>query len=382
MSIYIYHEWCAVDRPLTIEEQRAVSGLSSHIEVGPGRAVVTYQWSDFRHDPGKVLLQYFDAYFYLTNWGSLRLMFRFPAGLLDTTEITAYCNHDCIAFHSTAEYQLLDISFCPEDGGSWLDDLHAGLDHFVHLRADLMAGDYRLLYLAWLKAMTFADCGGYQALDDDDWQLMGDDPEPPVPAGLSGLSSPLLSFVRAFEIDPFLVKAAAEASAEMEEVSITVIGNRVQQLSREECDRFLVQLALGDPRAGPDLRKRLGGVQPKRNAEFPERRTIRQLLRRASELAEIERQRQAEAARLKHRADMLALAPREAQVWQQVESLLSDGRRIAAVYDEATGILDQLRQLSEFQDTRQIFQARLQELAIRFASRRALIGRWTKRGWL
>ncbi len=55
MSEYQYHEWQAVDRVLTPEEQAAVNGLSSHIEVSSSRAVVTYNWSDFRHDPKQVL---------------------------------------------------------------------------------------------------------------------------------------------------------------------------------------------------------------------------------------------------------------------------------------------------------------------------------------
>lgn len=45
MSEFQYHEWQAVDRLLTPEEQDAVGHLSSHIEVGPSRAVVTYHWS-------------------------------------------------------------------------------------------------------------------------------------------------------------------------------------------------------------------------------------------------------------------------------------------------------------------------------------------------
>ena len=83
MSEFQYHEWQAVDRVLTPEEQAAVNDLSSHIEVSSSRAVVTYHWSDFRHDPKQVMLKYFDAYFHLANWGSLRLMFRFPKGLLE-----------------------------------------------------------------------------------------------------------------------------------------------------------------------------------------------------------------------------------------------------------------------------------------------------------
>jgi hypothetical protein len=173
MSEYQYHEWQAVDRVLTPEEQDAVNDLSSHIEVNPSRAVVTYHWSNCRHDPKQVLQKYFDAYFYLANWGSLRLMFRFPKGLLD----------------------------------------------------------------------------------------------------------------------------------------------------------------------------------------------------------EAEKKRQAEAALQKNIVEMKALAAREAQVWQQVETLLDTGRKIALVYDDATELLDKLKQLSEFQDTRDVFWARLHRLAQKYASRPSLIDR-------
>ncbi|MDD5482748.1 MAG: hypothetical protein PHP98_03745 [Kiritimatiellae bacterium] len=60
----------AVDRRLTEDEQEPVQGLSSHIEVSPSSAVVTYSWGDFKHDPEDVLVRYFDAHLYLANWGS------------------------------------------------------------------------------------------------------------------------------------------------------------------------------------------------------------------------------------------------------------------------------------------------------------------------
>lgn len=79
---------------------------------------------------------------------------------------------------------------------------------------------------------------------------------------------------------------------------------------------------------------------------------------------------------------MKALATREAQVWQQVETLLDAGRKIASVYDEATALLEKLKQLAEFQDTRDVFRARLHQLALKYTSRPSLIGRWKKRGWV
>jgi ribulose bisphosphate carboxylase small subunit len=111
-------------------------------------------------------------------------------------------------------------------------------------------------------------------------------------------------------------------------------------------------------------------------------RTIQKLLQRAEQLEKAEKKRQAEAARQKHIAEMKALAAREAQTWQQVENLLDNGRKIASVYDEATALLEKLKQLSEFQDTRDIFQQRLHQLVQKYTSRPSLIGRWKERGWV
>ena len=382
MSEYQYHEWQAVDRVLTSEEQAAVNDLSSHIEVSSSRAVVTYQWSSFRHDPRQVLLQYFDAYFYLANWGSLRLMFRFPKGLLDEADIEPYCIDEYITFETIGKYQVLDLDINPEDGEGWMEG-EAGLSHFIRLRADLLEGDYRLLYLAWLKAMTF-----YGVLDDDE-VYEDDNPdspaydhEPPVPPGLKKLSPALQNFVQIFEIDPFLVQAAAEASPDPRKALAVDYRELIGRLPRAECDDFLTRLAEGDSGVGLALRKRLGAFLPQERPQPARPRTIQQLLQRAEQLENAEKNRRAEAARQKHIAEMKALSAREAQVWQQADSLLETGRKIASVYDEATALLEKLKQLSEFQDTRDVFHARLQQLAQKYSSRSSLIDRWKKRGWV
>ena len=382
MSEYQYHEWQAVDRVLTPEEQAAVNDLSSHIEVSSSRAVVTYHWSDFRHDPKQVLLEYFDAYFYLANWGSLRLMFRFPKGLLDKADIEPYCIDEYITFETIGRYQVLDLDFSPEDGEGWME-ADAGLSHFIRLRADLLEGDYRLLYLAWLKAMTmYADPYEDEEYENGDPDIADYDREPPVPPGLKKLVPSLQNFVQIFEVDPFLVQAAAEASPDMKKALSVDYRELIEHLPRAECDDFLVRLAEGDPGVGLALRKHLGAYLPQGRPQATGKRTIQGLLQRAEQLKKAEKKRQAEAARQQHIAEMKALAARETQVWQQVETLLDTGRKIASVYDEATALLEKLKQLSEFQDTRDVFQARLHRLAQKYASRPSLIARWKSRGWV
>lgn len=364
---------------LTPAEQAAVNNLSSHIEVSASRAVVTYHWSDFRHDPKQVLLQYFDAYFYLANWGSLRLMYRFPDWLIDKADIESYCANENITFERLGNYQVLDLDFSPEDGGGWME-AEAGLSHFIRLRADLLEGDFRLLYLAWLKAMIM-DSDPYES-EDDDPDITADDREPPVPAGLKKLSPSLQNFVQVFEIDPFLVQAAAEASWDIKKARTVDNRELIARLPRAECDDFLARLAEGDPGVGLALRKRLGTLLPQEHPQPARRRTMHQLIQRAEELETAEKKRQAEAALQKHSAEMKALAAREIQVWSHVENLLDTGRKSASVYDQATTLLEKLKQLAEFQDTPDSFQARLHQLAQKYASRPSLIDRWKKRGWV
>jgi hypothetical protein len=66
-----------------------------------------------------------------------------------------------------------------------------------------LRGDYRALYLAWLKALEVDD-------------LLGSVLEAPVPSGLRQLSPALRIFGEFFEIDESLVQAAAKASGSRE----------------------------------------------------------------------------------------------------------------------------------------------------------------------
>jgi hypothetical protein len=187
VSEYQYYEWQTVDRLLTEAEQEAVHNLSSHIEVSSSRAVVTYSWGDFKHDPRQVLARFFDAHLYLANWGSRRLMFRFPAGLVSPDAINAYCVPDRITFKTINGVDILDMDLSEEEGGGWIEG-EGFLSGLIPLRNDVIEGDYRCLYLAWLKAMSVRN--GYRP--------RGRKPSAPkpnvptIPAGLKQLTPALI----------------------------------------------------------------------------------------------------------------------------------------------------------------------------------------------
>ena len=379
MSEYQYHEWQTLERPLTAAEQKAVNELSSHIDVTATQASVTYNWSSFRHDPLNVLAKYFDAYLYLANWGTRRLAFRFPQKLVEVVAIEAYCDEYHTNIKTIGDVQILEFDMGEEDGfDEWIDE-RGLLSTLANLRDDIIQGDYRTLYLAWLKGMTL-ESDNYDE-DEDDPDNFFNDPEPALPAGLKHLTPPLNAFTDFFEIDPFLVAAAAELSPSLSSTQQADFAPLISRLTRPECDEFLLKIVNAEPGAVAALRKKLSSFEKPKPSIQSNPRTFGNLLRTAEKFRQAEFNRQAEERRKKHVAEMQELAKHEAKSWQDVENLIQSGYA-ASNYDEATALLVKLQQLAEFQGTQSNFDIRLRVLVDEYKGRSALIGRWKKKGWV
>ena len=376
MSEYQYYEWQTIDRVLTPEEQSLVNRLSSHIDVTASQAVVTYEWGDFKHDPKEVLLKYFDAHLYMANWGSRRLMFRFPQGLLDEETVEQYCVFDYISFETDGNHQVLDLSLDEEEGFGWVE-VEGSLSTFIRLRDDLLQGDFRLLYLAWLKAITLS---GPLDGDEDDPDHPAFDQEPPVPAGLRELTPALKLFIDVFHLDPFLVQAAMSTSSDLPTAPSMNYRELVRRLPRDEREDFLVRLAEGDPGTALKLRKRLMDFTPKTKGQSQERRTIQQIFALAEGYEQLERHRKEEEARRKYVAEMQDLARREEQTWSEVEQWIQG--YTAKAYDTATTLLEKLEKLAEFQARQTVFRERVLALSEKYKTRSSLMSRWRSKRWL
>lgn len=188
MSEYQYYEFQALDRPLTEPEQAELRGLSRRVDLTPTRAVFTYAYGDFRGDPLAVLERHFDALLYVANWGSKRLAFRFPRAALDPERLNPYYyGVEELELTTTPEHVVLDINFHEEGGSDWIEG-EGLLATLAPLRHDILRGDFRALYLAWLRSAENA--GPLDDNEDTDTDPDADDGllEPPVPAGLG--SSP------------------------------------------------------------------------------------------------------------------------------------------------------------------------------------------------
>ena len=363
MSEYQYYEFRAIDRPLTKEEQRAVSSLSSRVDPHPRRAIFVYNYSDFPGEPEEVLADYFDAMYYVANWGTTRLIFRFPKKLVNIGQIEPYCLNDAISCRAVGDYVVLDMIQSDDDYDGWVEG-ESTLADLLPLRDDILQQDYRALYLAWLAGII-------------SWEVADDEVEPPVPPGLKKLTPPLHHFVEAFHLDEALVKVAAEASAGRAQVSASDLRRRIASLPREACDEWLLRLAQGkEPHLSLAFRRFLDAGRETR-PKAQKRRTVGELLALA-EAEKARRRRQAAAkAEARRVRELEAMAPKAEEMWTFAKQLLEQGY---GNYDEAVELLVKLHDLAVHQGAEEAYEARLQKIRDAYPRRKALLRRLDKAG--
>jgi hypothetical protein len=248
----------------------------------------------------------------------------------------------------------MDLS--EEEGGDWIEG-KGSLSGLVSLRSDIIQGDYRCLYLAWLKAKSVQD-----AYEPRERKLR--ESRPPVPEGLKQLSPTLKRFVTQFDVPACLIEAAAEHSAEWTESVETNFRPLVSQLAREVCDGFLCRFAQGDAAAGTELKRRLLSLAPPSSDVEGERLGFDALMKRAEVIEADRKARRKQEALRRHEAEMKDLAGREADVWRQVAERVDTKQ--SKGYDDAVGLLKRLAQVAEFQGSQTTFRERVTDLCDRY----------------
>jgi hypothetical protein len=243
------------------------------------------------------------------------------------------------------------------------------------IRAELLRGDLRALYLRWLV--------GVQSEDVD-----GDVPEPPVPAGLRDLSPALRSLVQFLDIDSDLLEAAAELSVDQElaDAPSEILSSWIATLPEQENNGLLFRIALrNDPHVGIDLIRRFQEECPDAAvATSPGSRTAGDLLaerdRRAAERTRRDEERKwlEQEREAKHKASeraqyLDALEAREAQSWGQVNTLVATKRQ--KEYLCAVTLLTDLRDLANRKGSPAIFRERLRRLCTLYASKPSFLRR-------
>jgi len=364
VSEYQYYEFCAVDKPLTKRQMAELRAISTRAEITPTSFVNTYNWGNLKADPHRLLAKYFDAFLYAANWGSHGFMLRLPRRLFDEEAGEPFCGDEGLSVWSTGDHTILSF-WSEDDDGDW-DTGEGWLPSLIPLRADLLAGDVRCLYLGWLL------CAQSGVLDDEDV-------EPGLPPGcpsLRELSASLEALAGFLRIDDDLLDVAIEGLPTTgPPPSQDALATWLRDLPAAERDAYLLRVTEGEgPMVRCELLRRFREEYAREGATAAADgagRTVGHLLEcrdaRAAERRRREAEEQARQAALRARAAAAArtrhlntLVGREAELWDQVEALIRT--RQPKGYDEAVGVLRDLHDLASRQGSTEDFQTRLARL--------------------
>ena len=268
MSEYQSYEFVALDRPLTAAEMAELRSISTRAQITPARFVNEYQWGDLKADPAELLARYFDVHVYFANWGSRRLMFRLPRAMVDLEDLRTCVPGGPVTLTVTEHHVVLDLwSETEEPEEEWFEDGQL-LASLTPLRAELLRGDRRVAYLAWLLA---AQAG----------ELDPDTPEPRVAHGLDAPSASLAALTSFLRVDPDLLAAAAEAGVEDTD-EMERFRSWVERFPGREQQRWLLRAVDDlDLAVGSALLSEFRRAHPPLAAD--QGRTVEQLLARAEE---------------------------------------------------------------------------------------------------
>jgi hypothetical protein len=286
MSEYQYYDFRAIDKPLDQDEMNDLRSLSSRAEITSSSLTNEYSYGSFRGNPADLMSRYFDAFVYVANWGTQRLMFRLPRRLFDVERAKAYCDDHTVELVAKQDFVLLEFNSEEEGGGEWVDGT-PWMGSLVSLRADLMRGDFRALYLGWLASFESRGWHDTNELGED-----GDLYEPAVPPGLAKLTAPLEALADFLRVEDALIKAAAAGEN----------GKAIAEPGRDELARWLKKIpaaakesyllrflaAEGDELLRAELfqRYRVATTPKTKQTSVAERRTVAQLLAARDALVE------------------------------------------------------------------------------------------------
>ena len=378
MSEYQSYEFTAVDKPLNEKDMQALRNLSTRAQITPSSFVNEYNWGDFKGNPLKLMERYFDAFLYVANWGTHWFMLKVPRHLVDVDLVNKYCPGGSAVIHEKGNHLIFEFTSETEDheweqGEGWLSSL-------ISLRADIINGDYRSLYLAWLF------CAQMEEMEDDE-------SEPPVPPNLADLNAPLNSFVDFIRIDTDLIAVAAENSiSEGRQADPEALKTWIHNLPASEKDDILFRLIeTPSPHLGAELMHRFQQtVSTKANSKMGKQlRSVKDLISRAETYAEERKRRTAEKkareqARKKRekalaREEYLAsLVGREDSIWQKVDEIID--LKQPAKYDEAVNLLVDLRDLYTKTGTEKAFNQKLKTICENHYRKMAFLNRLQKAG--
>ncbi len=307
-------------------------------------------------------------------------MLRVPRRLINFDLAKKYCFGENATAYKKGENLIFEF-ISETDDYEW-EEGEGQLSSLISLRSDIISGDYRCLYLAWLYCAQTGD------FENDEF-------EPPVPPNLGDLNAPLNSFVDFMRIDTDLIAVAAENSASTKDKRAKYqkeLKVWINNLSEKEKDEILFRMVKDhDPHLGNELMQRFQQTASVEDSYTTgeKLRTVEDLMTKA-EAYTTERKRRiaeqkAEERARKKRQEAIArkkylndLAKREDKVWIKVNDLIKTKRQ--PDYDEAVKLLVDLRDLSKKINKESMFKDKMGSIYEKHSRKPSLVRRLKNAG--
>ena len=371
MSEYTTYSFHAIDQALTPKQMGELSEMSSRFTPTTRSFSLNYSYSDFRYNADEVLLSYFDLLVYQTNWGTTRIIFKFPRGLVDYGQLRRYVidpdsgYDEGIRVFRKAGFVLVELNKTEEES-YWIEEDDENLTHdCVYLRSDILKGDLRPLlvpYLGFILAPTDQD-------DEEEFPELALDLLTP---GLGELNARLetLAIIFGVEIDLLTALAIFQPAS----LATLDFDAALNQLSNKKKDKYLRQVLAGKEDVAAKLRKKLMTFM--NLPPVPERPGMVDWERVKEKLETVRAQKTEEArelARQKEEERLREIAKNETRLHEEIEAFAENGR--GKSYINAVNNIRLLRDLAAHRGTEKDFQVWLVGFRERFGNRAALVRR-------
>ncbi len=371
MSEYQYYEFVAADGPISDVGLHYANSCSSRADVSRFRWKNSYNFGNFHGNVDK-LLEYYDAHFYVANWGTVLFALAFPEGCVDQKAIRPYltaptraCGENTLTAKSMNGRLVLYWEKSEEE--CW-DDWVEGtglLDRLLGIREEIMRGDYRALFLGWLA----------------EFDLYQEGLLPSIPLGMGSLTPALRELAEQLCIDPDMLRVSAILSGEKDPKEILPLGDLLDRMSTEEMKSLLVRVGNGEGlRVAAEMTQMVRSSAPPPGgetvvcADFADQIRKHRRNRQETEKKEAnERRRQAEE---KHRIHLENLIKQADQIWNGLDPLME--QKIASVYDKVARQLSELRDAYALAGQSTGFVKRLADFQNRYSNRPAMMRRIEK----
>jgi len=232
VSEYQYYYFEAIDKPLTEQQQKELRQISTRAQINARRLENEYHYGSFKGKPLELMKKYFDAHIYYACWATRVFMLKVPTKCVDLKLAKKYCTEHTFTIVENGADLIFCFHIWVECGDGWWDE--DGATHqLISLRDDILGGDYRCLYLAWLARQY--DSNDYK---DDDGN------SPPVPAGLRHLTEPLKTFAEFMFLEDADLDEVAKLSVDdvPKLPTLKEIKDWIADLPEKDCRKVLVDL--------------------------------------------------------------------------------------------------------------------------------------------